>query len=98
QGGWPMTVFLTPDLKPFYGGTYSPPADRQGMPGFPRVLLAIADSYINRKQDIMDSADTITGELRKMNHFHATDEMLTTEVLNQAFSALASNFDRASGG
>ena len=98
HGGWPMTMFLTPDLKPFYGGTYYPPADRQGMPGFPRVLSAIADSYVNRKQDIMDSADTITGELRKMNHFHATDEMLTTEVLNQAFSALSSNFDRANGG
>ena len=98
HGGWPMTMFLTPDLKPFYGGTYYPPADRQGMPGFPRVLLSIADSYENRRQDITSSADAITGELRKMNHFHASDEMLTTEVLNQAFSALSSNFDRANGG
>ena len=98
HGGWPMTMFLTPDLKPFYGGTYYPPADRQGMPGFPRVLLTIADSYENRRQDILSSADAITGELRKMNRFHATDEMLTTEVLNQAFSALASSFDRVNGG
>jgi uncharacterized protein len=98
HGGWPMTMFLTPELKPFYGGTYYPPADRQGMPGFPRVLLTIADSYENRRQDILSSADTITGELRNMNRFHATDEMLTTEVLNQAFSALSSTFDRANGG
>jgi uncharacterized protein YyaL (SSP411 family) len=98
HGGWPMTMFLTPDLKPFYGGTYYPPADRQGMPGFPRVLLTIADSYANRRQDILSSADAITGELRKMNRFHASDEMLTTEVLNQAFSALSANFDRTNGG
>jgi uncharacterized protein YyaL (SSP411 family) len=98
HGGWPMTMFLTPDLKPFYGGTYYPPADRQGMPGFPKVLLAIADSYVNRRQDIFSSADAITGELRKMNRFHASGEMLTTEVLNQAFTALASNFDRVNGG
>ena len=98
HGGWPMTMFLTTDLKPFYGGTYYPPADRQGMPGFPRVLLTIVDSYENRRQDILSSAEAITGELRKMNRFHATDEMLTTEVLNQAFSALASNFDRVNGG
>jgi len=98
HGGWPMTMFLTPELKPFYGGTYYPPADRQGLPGFPRVLLTIADSYENRRHDILSSADAITGELRKMNRFHATDEMLTTEVLNQAFSALASSFDRVNGG
>ena len=98
HGGWPMTMFLTPELKPFYGGTYYPPVDRQGMPGFARVLLAIADSYVNRKQDIMSSADTITGELRKMNRFQASEEMLTNEVLNQAFSALSSSFDRTNGG
>src|SRR5918999_1283098 len=98
HGGWPMTMFLTPDLKPFYGGTYYPPADRQGMPGFPRVLLTIADSYANRRQDVVSSADAITGELKKMNRFQATDEMLTSEVLNQAFSGLTSNFDRVNGG
>ena len=98
HGGWPMTMFLTPELKPFYGGTYYPPEDRRGMPGFPRVLSAIADSYKNRRQDVLSSADAITGELRKMNRFQANDEMLTTEVLNQAFSGLASSFDRVNGG
>ncbi|HSE98922.1 MAG TPA: thioredoxin domain-containing protein, partial [Blastocatellia bacterium] len=98
HGGWPMTVFLTPELKPFYGGTYFPPEDRHGLPAFPRVLLAIADSYKNRKDDLMASADQITTELKRMNRFHSTNEMLTTEVLNQAFAGLAGNFDRNDGG
>ena len=49
RGGWPLTVLLTPDLKPFYGGTYFPPEDRGGMPGFPRLLQALADSYKNKE-------------------------------------------------
>ena len=59
SGGWPMTVFLTPDCKPFYGGTYFPPADRGGMPGFPRLLLAISDAYHNNRGEV----DRVTGQL-----------------------------------
>jgi uncharacterized protein len=98
HGGWPMTVFLTPDLRPFYGGTYYPPADRQGLPAFPRVLTTIADSYKNRGDDVQSSATAITAELKKINRFAPSSEMLTTEVLNQAFSALAASFDRVNGG
>ncbi|MEK6320415.1 MAG: thioredoxin domain-containing protein [Acidobacteriota bacterium] len=98
HGGWPMTMFLTPDLKPFYGGTYYPPEDRRGMAGFPRVLTAIADSYKNRREEILASADGITAELKKTDRFIASNEMLTSEVLNQAFSALAGTFDQAHGG
>jgi uncharacterized protein YyaL (SSP411 family) len=98
HGGWPMTMFLTPDLKPFYGGTYYPPVDRQGMPGFPRVLTSIADSYTNRRPDILSSADAITVELKKGDRFVTSNEMLTSEVLNQAFAALAGNFDQTYGG
>jgi uncharacterized protein YyaL (SSP411 family) len=98
HGGWPMTVFLTPDLKPFYGGTYFPPTDRHGIPAFPRVLLALADSYRNRKDDLVNSANQITAELKRMNRFHPSGEMLTTEVLNQAFSGLAAGFDGTHGG
>ncbi|HMG34784.1 MAG TPA: thioredoxin domain-containing protein [Blastocatellia bacterium] len=98
HGGWPMTVFLTPDLKPFYGGTYYPPEDRRGMPGFPRVLMAIVDSYKNRSEDITQSADAITTELRRTNRMVSSNEMLTTEVLNQAFSALLPGFDKTDGG
>ncbi|MEK6408755.1 MAG: thioredoxin domain-containing protein [Acidobacteriota bacterium] len=98
HGGWPMTVFLTPDLKPFYGGTYYPPTDSRGMPGFPRVLTSIADSYKTRRTDILASADAITAELKKSDRFIASNEMLTTEVLNQAFSGLAGSFDSKHGG
>jgi uncharacterized protein len=98
HGGWPMTMFLTPDLKPFYGGTYYPPVDRQGMPGFARVLMAIADSYKNNREDVMSSADSITSELNKINRFISSDEMLTSEVLSEATIALARNFDQANGG
>ncbi|HVF88418.1 MAG TPA: DUF255 domain-containing protein, partial [Blastocatellia bacterium] len=98
HGGWPMTVFLTPELKPFYGGTYYPPNDRHGMPGFPRVLLAIMDSYKSRKADVEASAQAITAELQNTNQFRASNEMLTTEALSQAFLALVKNFDRVNGG
>jgi uncharacterized protein len=98
HGGWPMTVFLTPELKPFFGGTYYPPVDRQGIPGFPRLLMAIADSYKNRADDVMSSADAIAAELNKINRFISSGEMLTSEALNDAASALARNFDRLNGG
>jgi uncharacterized protein YyaL (SSP411 family) len=52
SGGWPLTVFLTPEQKPFFGGTYFPPEDRHGMPGFPKILRAIADAYATRRSDV----------------------------------------------
>ena len=52
HGGWPMTMFLTPDGAPFYGGTYFPPEDRRGMPGFPRVLTSVAQSYRDRPDEV----------------------------------------------
>ena len=98
HGGWPLTVFLRPDLKPFYGGTYFPPSDRHGMPGFGRLLLAVSDSYQNRKAEVSSSADAITDELRRINRFHQSPEMLTTEILDTALAALARNFDESNGG
>lgn len=98
HGGWPMTVFLTPDLKPFYGGTYFPPVPRHGMPGFPQVLMAIADSYRSRRDDVLSSATAITSELNKINHFVASEEMLTGDILTQAFMGLSRNYDQVFGG
>ena len=60
SGGWPMTVFLTPEQVPFYGGTYFPPEDRHGMPGFPRVLLSVAQAYRDRKSEIKRDAGTMS--------------------------------------
>src|SRR6202166_4897024 len=63
QGGWPLTAFLTPDGKPFYGGTYFPPDDRFGRPGMKRVLESIAQNYKAHRADIFSSADQITDAL-----------------------------------
>jgi hypothetical protein len=98
RGGWPLTLFLTPGLKPFYGGTYFPPFDLRGMTGFARVVVAMADLYRHRREDVISSADSIIAELQQVNSFRQSDEMLTTETLNQAFSSLLSMFDSAEGG
>jgi uncharacterized protein YyaL (SSP411 family) len=98
HGGWPMTVFLTPDLKPFYGGTYYPPVDRQGMPGFPRVLLAMAEAYKTKRDEVTSSAESITAELQKTNRFQPTNDPLTSEVFDQAYTALYAGFDKTYGG
>jgi uncharacterized protein YyaL (SSP411 family) len=98
HGGWPMTMFLMPDLKPFYGGTYFPPVPRHGMPAFPQVLLAIADSYRNRRDEVLSGATAITSELSKINQFVASKEMLTGDILTQAYMGLSRNYDRAFGG
>ncbi len=63
HGGWPMTVFLTPELRPFFGGTYFPPEDRHGMPGFKRVLLSLAETWRNKRADINESAKEISEHL-----------------------------------
>ncbi len=67
QGGWPMSVWLTPDLKPYYGGTYFPPEDGHGRPGFRRVLDALDDAYRNRKLEVQNTANEITGVLRQVS-------------------------------
>ena len=66
QGGWPMSVFLTPDLRPFFGGTYFPPQDTHGRPGFPTLLSAIENAYHNRREELNKSADRLVGALRQM--------------------------------
>ena len=67
SGGWPMTVFLTPDLRPFYGGTYYPPEDSRGRPGFPRVLTAVADHYRNHRDRIEQQADRLLAVLQRQS-------------------------------
>src|SRR5579862_3002973 len=66
QGGWPMSVFLLPDLRPFYGGTYFPPTDQYGRPGFVTVLRAIDDAFKNRRDAIEESADELVRALEQL--------------------------------
>ena len=73
RGGWPMSVFLTPDLKPFFGGTYWPPAPRMGMPGFEQVLSAVNDAWQNRREGVLKQADELTGYLQTIEE-HGDDE------------------------
>src|SRR5713101_934996 len=65
RGGWPMTVFLTPDGKPFYGGTYFPPIDRHGLPGFPRLLQAVARAYRDQPEEVAGSVERILSALER---------------------------------
>src|SRR5688572_26422953 len=65
RGGWPMSVFLTPDLQPFFGGTYWPPTARMGMPGFDQVLKAVVDAWQNRREMAMEHARQLTEAVRQ---------------------------------
>ena len=99
RGGWPMTVFLTPDGKPFYGGTYFPPQDRGGMPGFPRVLEAMADAYRENRDAVDSATDGLLEQMRRVSAFSPRgDRLVAPDDLSRAFTGLASQFDDRHGG
>ncbi|MBI3949727.1 MAG: thioredoxin domain-containing protein [Acidobacteria bacterium] len=98
SGGWPMTVFLTPDAEPFFGGTYFPPEDRYGMPGFLRLLMNIAEVYRTRREDLKANAQEILRELRRISAPRAGEGEVTPDVLDQAYESLAQQFDPQEGG
>jgi uncharacterized protein YyaL (SSP411 family) len=98
HGGWPLTVFLTPDLVPFYGGTYFPPEDRFRLPGFPRVVTGVADAYHSRPEEIAETTSSFLNELRRMNVAHESDEPLNIQLLDTAHAALARTYDKRHGG
>ncbi|MFN8524103.1 MAG: thioredoxin domain-containing protein [Chloroflexota bacterium] len=97
HGGWPMTVFLTPQRVPFYGGTYFPPEDRGHMPGFPRVLLSIAEAYRSRRAEVDTQADRIA-ELLRREIVPPSSGDLTLTLLEQVPANLLPSFDRVEGG
>ena len=98
HGGWPMTMFLTPDGVPFYGGTYFPPEDRYNMPGFPRILLSVADAYRSQQDQVANTATAMLGELRRVGLTEASRDILTSDILDGAFRRISSNYDRTNGG
>jgi uncharacterized protein len=100
QGGWPMTVFLTPEGQPFFGGTYFPPAPRYGMPGFSQVLQSVAAAWRDRRDEVHRSASQIVEHLQtaSQNSNGNGSQALTTDLLDQAVGQLTNRFDSNWGG
>jgi uncharacterized protein YyaL (SSP411 family) len=98
QGGWPLTVFLTPDGEPFFGGTYFPPEPRHGLPSFRQVLRAVADAYRERPEDVAAQADALVGALRRSAETQPSREPLTEALLVEAERGLLSQLDPRWGG
>ncbi len=98
QGGWPLTVFLTPDGEPFYGGTYFPPEPRHGLPSFRQVLRAVADAYRERPEDVAAQAEALVGALRRSAETEPSREPLTESLLAEAERGLLSQLDPRWGG
>ncbi|MFL6334601.1 MAG: thioredoxin domain-containing protein [Pyrinomonadaceae bacterium] len=98
QGGWPLTVFLTPDLVPFYGGTYFPPEDRHQMPGFPRILAAVSEAYRTRPEEVRQSAWEILSELRRMSVAQESTEVIDAQLFDSAYRGLVRSYDPRFGG
>ncbi len=98
SGGWPMSVFLTPAGQPFYGGTYFPPQPRYGMPSFAQVLLAVADAYKNKRDDLEAQAQRLTDAIGRTGSLSASGGALGVEILDEATAKLLQYFDEQYGG
>ncbi len=98
SGGWPMTVFLTPDGSPFYAGTYFPPTPRQGMPSFQQALVNLADAYENRREDVLESAGGVRDFLEASTTAEMPKTTLRPELLDAAANSLMGQIDRMHGG
>jgi uncharacterized protein YyaL (SSP411 family) len=97
SGGWPLSVFLTPDGKPFYGGTYFPPSDLYGRPGFERVLLSITNAWKNKRQELVESAGKLSEFLAGPTSPDEREE-LSAEMLKAGFNHFQDIFDGTNGG
>jgi uncharacterized protein YyaL (SSP411 family) len=98
QGGWPMSVFLTPDLKPFYGGTYFPPVSRYNMPAFRDVLLGIAKAWMEDRGRLLEAGNQVTNYIQKNQLIPSQTDQLNVTYLDQAGQALINNYDWKYGG
>jgi hypothetical protein len=98
HGGWPMTVFLTPDGAPFYGGTYFPPTPRHGLPSFPQILHSIADAWHTRRSEVLTSSEEFASELNRGGGLRGAVQLLSDDVLFSAFQGISGQFDEAEGG
>jgi uncharacterized protein YyaL (SSP411 family) len=100
-GGWPLTVFLTPDQRPFFAGTYFPPHDKYGRPGFPRVLEALADAYREKRDEVTSQAQELTAAITQATAIEARGgpgAALGPDLVARAAARLGDNFDDVHGG
>ena len=99
SGGWPMSVFLTPDLEPFYGGTYFPPEDGYGRPGFRNILLSVSQFYRSRRGEVQDRSRKLREYLEQSASVRSREGgVLSPELLESAYRTLAGQFDHTYGG
>jgi uncharacterized protein YyaL (SSP411 family) len=97
-GGWPMSVFLTPDGKPFYGGTYFPPEPAHGMPAFRQVLAGVAKAWHDERDEVLAAGGRMVASLIEQNHTVTSDDAPTRELLDTATVAIEASFDATNGG
>ena len=98
HGGWPMSVFMTPEGKPFHGGTYFPPEPRHGMPSFQQVLTAVHDAWTNRRVELESGAGRLTEAIQAADSLDLPTAPVTDDDLRRASQALAGSEDRTHGG
>jgi uncharacterized protein YyaL (SSP411 family) len=98
QGGWPLTAFLTPEGKPYFGGTYFPPEDRHGRPGFPRVLLTMAESFQKRRDEVNESAGSVMAAIEHNESFSGRAGNPGPELVAKLVASVLKQFDARSGG
>ena len=98
RGGWPLTMFLTPDQEPFYGGTYFPPVPRYSLPAFPEVLHGVIDAYRNHPDEVRKNIERVNTGLYKISIPTPSREPLTQRLLDEAGSELGQRFDSVHGG
>lgn len=98
HGGWPMSVFLTPEGKPFYGGTYFPPAPRHGMPSFIQVLRSIANTWENQRESVEEQGGNLVQHISQRTQIASQDADLNRNILDRAIDNLMGNFDSDWGG
>jgi uncharacterized protein len=98
QGGWPLTGFLLPDGKPFFGGTYFPPDDQMGRPGFRRLLLAVADSYRNKRAELERAAYSLAGAVAQAEMFAGARADFDPSVVETQIRSITEQFDSRNGG
>ena len=98
QGGWPLTGFLTPDGRPFYGGTYFPPQDHYGRPSFRRVLLAISDAFREKNGDVLEQANLVEGAIAHSESFSGKPRQFSPKVIQEIVDSALKMFDETNGG